>query len=437
MSATTVHLEPTVARLRSGDHPPMVYIDEVRSRIETVEGQIHALTEEADRWERVDGAMESLANRYPTTWTRPSLFGVPVGIKDVFHVDGLETRAGSTLPPEVLTGDEASVVSRLIDAGAVVLGKTVTAEFAYFEPGPTRNPHNPNHTPGGSSSGSAAAVAAGMCPLALGTQTIGSITRPAAFCGILGVKPTYGRVPTDGLIPVAPSVDTVGFFVQDRPGARRVAGVLIDEWRSGVRTNGPPTVGAVQGPYLDQTSSEGRRHFESHVGALERTGFEVHRVDPFENIGRINERHRKLVAAEAALAHAEWYPEYGDRYADATVDLIEDGKAIGVAELASARRGRSALWKRVQATMDEHGIDVIVSPAAPGPAPEGIGSTGDPVMNLPWTHAGLPTVGVPASATVEGLPLGLQCAGRKGHDEELLSWIDPIADAVDAHSHPG
>ncbi len=142
---------------------------------------------------------------------RPPLFGIPIGIKDIFHVNGFSTHAGSRLPPKQLMGEEAKCVSDLKKAGALILGKTVTTEFAYFEPGPTMNPHNPNHTPGGSSSGSAAAVAAGLCPLALGSQTIGSIIRPASFCGVVGYKPSYDRISRDGVIPVSPSLDHIGF----------------------------------------------------------------------------------------------------------------------------------------------------------------------------------------------------------------------------------
>ena len=158
---------------------------------------------------------------------------MPVGVKDIFHAAGFETRAGSQLPPELLTGPEADAVGRLRAAGCLILGKTVTTEFAYYEPEPTRNPHNLAHTPGGSSSGSAAAVAAGLAPLALGTQTIGSVIRPAAFCGIVGFKPSYGRISPEGLIFFSPSLDHVGLFTQDVAGMSLAAAVLCENLGAG------------------------------------------------------------------------------------------------------------------------------------------------------------------------------------------------------------
>jgi Asp-tRNA(Asn)/Glu-tRNA(Gln) amidotransferase A subunit family amidase len=201
-----------------------------------------------------------LAARHPDRARRPPLFGVALGVKDAFHVDGLPTRAGSRLPPEVLQGPEGPCVAALRQAGALVVGKTVTTEFTYFAPGPTRNPRNPKHTPGGSSSGSAAAVAAGLVPLALGTQTIGSITRPAAFCGVVGFKASYGRISRDGVIPLAPSLDQVGFFTAGVDGAARVAPLLVREWRH-AHPEGRPVLGVPEGPYLESASPEGLAHF--------------------------------------------------------------------------------------------------------------------------------------------------------------------------------
>ena len=162
-----------------------------------------------------------------------------MGVKDIIRVDGFPTRAGSRLPPHLFAGPQAACVTALRRAGALVLGKTVTTEFAGFEPGPTANPHRPGHTPGGSSSGSAAAVAAGYCPLALGTQTIGSVIRPAAFCGIVGFKPSLGRIATAGLVDFSPAVDTVGIFTQDLAGMGSVAAVLCGEWRRRTEADKP------------------------------------------------------------------------------------------------------------------------------------------------------------------------------------------------------
>ena len=414
--------------LRRREREPKVCLDEIRDRFAAVEPDIQAFVSTPD-WAQLEREVDLLDDRFPAR--NPSLYGVPVGVKDIFQVDGFETQAGSEVPPEALRGPEASVVTTLREAGAFVLGKTVTAEFAYFSPGPTRNPHDLEHTPGGSSSGSAAAVAAGLCPLALGTQTIGSVNRPAAFCGIVGVKPSYGRVPTDGVVPVAPSVDTVGYFTQDVAGAHLAAGVLYDDWRAGDDPPSLETVGVVDGPYLDSASPEGRAHFERHVEQLITDGFDVRRVECVPDVESVNERHERLVAAEAALSHSDLAPRYEDRYAEATRELLETGRAVSVEELCEARAGRRRLRRALHDRMNDHDLDVIVAPAAPGPAPAGIDSTGDPVMNLPWTHAGVPAVTVPVSEADDGLPVGLQCVTRFGDDEWLLSWVSELQSAFE------
>jgi Asp-tRNA(Asn)/Glu-tRNA(Gln) amidotransferase A subunit family amidase len=191
-------LAPLLAALRNGDREPTALVVEVCDRLDTVEDDVRAFRPETGRRTRLSREAAALAARHDDSAVRPLLFGVPVGIKDIFHVDGFTTRAGSSVPAGAITGSEAAAVERLRAAGALPLGKTHTAEFAYYAPPPTRNPNDLAHTPGGSSSGSAAAVAAGECPLALGTQTIGSVVRPAAFCGVVGFKPSYDRIPRDG-----------------------------------------------------------------------------------------------------------------------------------------------------------------------------------------------------------------------------------------------
>ena len=190
-------------------------IDDVHARFEALEPSIQAFLPEDGRFERLRREARALCERHPDPAVRPPLFGCLAGVKDLFHVAGWPTRAGSRLPSDALRGEEADSVSRLKTAGALIVGKTVTTEFAHFAPGPTRNPRNPGHTPGGSSSGSAAAVAAGLCDIALGSQTIGSIVRPAAFCGVVGLKPTYDRISARGVIPLAPSLDHVGCLSPD------------------------------------------------------------------------------------------------------------------------------------------------------------------------------------------------------------------------------
>src|SRR2546421_5330776 len=285
-------LAATAAALRNGQLDLLTYIDEVCNRIDAAEPLIHALLPEQGRHQRLLTEAEALQKRFPEPASRPPLYGILLGVKDIFRVAGFPTQAGSQLPPELFDGSEAACVTLLRNAGALILGKTISAEFAWIEPGTTRNPHNLGHTPGGSSSGSAAAVAAGFCPLALGTQTIGSTIRPAAFCGIVGFKPTYGRISTDGLIKCAESVDTVGFFTQDVAGVALVAPLLCKDWQSLVnsQTTQLPILGVPDGPYLAQASSEGLAAFEKQLTLLEDAGNALRRVTAMEDIEVINHR---------------------------------------------------------------------------------------------------------------------------------------------------
>ena len=238
---------------------------------------------------------------------------MPFGIKDIFHVKGMPTKAGSRLPTRALRGAEATSVTKLKKAGALIMGKTVSTEFAYFAPGPTRNPHNLDHTPGGSSSGSAAAVAAGLVPLALGTQTIGSIIRPASFCGTVGFKPSYDRISKAGVIPLAPSLDHVGIFSPDVFTAQLAASVLCLDWRSSASADNRPTLAIPNGSYLAHADTEMSEHFRLVVETLRREGFKVKTLDPMPNFEEVMSRHNLILSAEAAQVHSDWYRLYSQR----------------------------------------------------------------------------------------------------------------------------
>lgn len=423
-------LSETVSSLRSGRTSMDEHIALMCRRFDEVEPHVLAFLPEDDRCARLKREAAALQERFPSPGGRPSLFGALLGVKDILRANGFPTRAGSLLPPEVFEGPEASVVSALREAGAIVAGKTVTTEFAYFEPGPTRNPHNPEHTPGGSSSGSAAAVAAGLCHLALGTQTIGSVIRPAAFCGVVGFKPTYNRIPTDGLLFFSRSADHIGMFTQDVAGMRLAARVACRDWnvtKEEEAARRRPILGVPEGPYLQQAEEEGLAAFEQHVRALQDAGYEVRRIQALEDIETINRIHRQMIAAEFAMEHAEWFAHYGDLYRPRTADLVREGQKVTAEDLARAREGQAQYRRQVEAQMAEAGIDLWICPAAPGPAPKGITSTGNPIMNLPWTYMGLPAVTVPAGTASNGLPLGLQIVGPWMTDEALLSWAEEIA----------
>lgn len=412
-------LQTLVSSLSSGAIPLLDHVASVLESVETVEPRVLAFLPEPGRRERVLRAAEHLLKRYPKPSKRPPLFGVLVGVKDLFNVDGLPTRAGSKLPPEAFQGAQAGLVSRLVDAGAIVLGKTVSTEFAYFAPGPTRNPINPDHTPGGSSSGSAAAVAARICPLALGTQTIASITRPAAYCGVYGFKPSRGRMPLDGGFPFSPAVDQAGYFCASLADIEYCAPLLVDGWKSPPNTP-RPVLGCVTGTYLEQAVPEAREAFLSGIHSLRERGFKVLEVDLFPDIEAINSSHKALTAWEFAQVHRELFARYGKLYAPQSAELVQEGLRVPTDRIPSLREQMNSLRVRIESAAALHGIGIWISPAATMPAPLGLASTGSPLMSLPWTNAGLPTLCVPSSIAANGLPLGLQFAASSGRDEYLL-----------------
>jgi len=513
--APTVPLTP---RAYSG-LPSREELDEIITAVETGEPRVHALLpdeSDRDRRERLEAAMEEVrqhrgaptvprspvAPRSPEASTTPPLSCMIVGIKDLFHTSDFPTRAGSSLPadaflvpgapgapsasststghvspdvahpgqsapPEMdrasrtadtLERSDAETVARLRSAGAIILAKTVSTEFAYFAPGPTVNPRNPAHTPGGSSSGSAAAVAAGFCHAALGTQTIGSISRPATFCGVVGYKPSYGRISVDGVVPFSPSADHVGVIAADVATAGGVAAVLIDNWdyRSADTTHAKEEIAAARqaksasegisavspglreilhesvrtvlvpdDTYLSQADESARRALEAVAERLTGLGIAVLRVSIMDDIAAINDAHRRMIAREFAEVHRFWLDRYGDRYHPRSLELIEAGRGVSDEAYEEARRGREELRRRLGGAMERHGATVWISPATPGEAPKGIDTTGDPVMNLPWTYAGTPTVSIPVDHLPHGtgphaLPLGVQIAAPFGGDEELI-----------------
>lgn len=424
-------LSRSVNDLRTGTVDLEDYLLRILDRIDQVDPVIHALIPEQGRRERVMMEAHKLKEKYPDPEMRPALFGIPIGVKDIFRVNGFPTKAGSQLPDDLFSGDESSVVSTLRNAGAIILGKTVTTEFAYFEPGPTCNPVNPLHTPGGSSSGSAASVACGFTPMALGTQTIGSISRPASFCGVFGFKPGFGRIPTDGVIPFSVSADHVGFFTQDLEGIEMIAGLLLKDWNKNIEfPDRKPHIGIITGKYLAQTDDEISELFRKKVCELKQSGFKIIETDLFGEIEKINTEHKKLVAGDFFRVHEHWFAEYEELYRQGTKKLILEGKIVDNGALEFFRQSGFSLRKKTEESGRKNGIDLWLSPSACTPPPYGLGSTGSPLMNLPWTFMGMPTIAVPSGTTFKGLPFGLQFAGYFMKDEFLMGWVKKILEAM-------
>ncbi|MYB22003.1 MAG: amidase [Chloroflexi bacterium] len=423
-------LSKQVAAARSGALSLQDLIAQSLDRLDEVNPLVRAMLPDPRQRERLSAEAATLMERWPSPEDRPPLFGAMVAVKDIFNVDRMPTRAGSAVPPESFSGREADVVARLKETGALVLGKAVTTEFAYFASGATANPHDREHTPGGSSSGSAAAVAAGIAPLAVGSQTVGSVIRPASFCGAVGFKPSYDRIPTGGTLYFSPSVDTIGFFVNSVTDATLAASALLLGWRNGEDAEATtPRIGIPAGPFLEQAGQEVRAALAQATELLSDAGIDIADVMTLHDIADINKRHSDLTVFEFTETHRERYAKYGAMFRPQSAEFFETGLAVSPATAETGRASRIALRQRLHERMDRAGIDVWLAPSAVGPAPHGLGSTGDPRMNLPWTHAGMPVINLPFG-DVDGLPLGLSLVGRFGHDETLLGQALRVEDAL-------
>ena len=408
-------------QLREGSLTLRSYIDKTLDHLEKTEPVLKAFLPETISKERLYKEADELLQRYPSPASRPPLFGILTGVKDIFNVEGMPTLAGTRLPPEAFQGEEAEIVTRLKQLGVLILGKTVTTEFAYFYPGPTTNPVNPAHTPGGSSSGSAAAVAAGLCPLALGTQTIASINRPAAFCGITGFKPSYGKIPLRGVFPFSRSADHAGFFTPDAEGMEQVCRAVLKNWKSHPDINTPLHIGVPAEEYLQQAEKEALASFRKTLQYLQTQGCIIKHYPLFKNIKRFNADHTSLISAEFAQNHEMYIHSYGRLYSRPSQSLYEQGKQQDLNNITSIREFQLSARKEIASIMYHENIDIWLTPSAAGPAPKGLSSTGNPKMSLPWTFTGVPSLTIPASTAKNGLPLGLQITAQYKGDEKILA----------------
>lgn len=359
------------------------------------------------------------------------LHGVPVGIKDIFDTGDMPTEDGSVLHAGRTPAYDATAVQMLRAAGAVILGKTVTTEFATYTPGKTRNPHNPAHTPGGSSSGSAAAVAAGMVPLALGSQTNGSVIRPAAFCGVYGFKPTHGLVPRGGVLKLSRTLDHVGVFARTLEdvalAAEQLTGHDLRDPDTRPRARVPfvdtlaqepplpPLLAFVKGPAWERASEESKAAFAELVAAL---GDRIVEVPMPESAHLALDWHREIMEAEmAANLDLEW--EKGRaRISPNLRAQLERGRAATALDYQRAR-ARIPLLNEGFDEMFER-CSAIVTPSAPGTAPAGLAATGDPAFCTLWTLCGMPALNLPLMRGENGLPMGVQLVGKRDDDARLL-----------------
>ena len=393
-------------------------------RLESIDPDIEAFVPEPDRRSRLESSPPADG----------PLYGVAVGVKDLYRVDGIPTTAGSQLPAEVFEGEESSIVTALRDAGAVVLGKTALDEFAYCEPPPTKNPRDPRRTPGGSSGGSAASVAAGICRLAVGSQTLQSVVIPAAYCGIVGFKLTYGRLPFDG-IPLSPSMDSVGFLAPSAASLRADVASLVPGWRDPGPT-GSPVLGVLEAWGDPEMVVVGWRAHRRHLETLRDRGVELRSTtvpwnDP-EGIRDWGRRVGDLLHGEMALAHAPWFDRYADLYRPRTAKAVLAGRDIPPGRVLEGREARRDLAALLKESASASGIDGWICPATVGVAPIGYQETGDGTMTAFWSYAGFPSITVPVFDGPDGMPLGVQLVAPPGRDEHLLQWAELIEAALAA-----
>lgn len=376
---------------------------------------------------------------------RGPLHGVPVGIKDIFYTAGIKTTAGHAAMADFVPSYDCAVVERLKFAGAIILGKTATTEFAGLAPAETCNPWNSAHTPGGSSSGSAAAVAARMCPVAIGSQTAGSVLRPSGYCGVVGFKPTFGRISVYGVLPLAESSDHPGIIARAVADLAPMLQVLagydprdhtsaqapVDDYVRGIEMPvGRPRIAVMlTGEYYDRASAEVRENLSRTADRFSKAGATVEDIAPPTSLSAVMRTYRHILECEAASAHREEIESHPEGFRAQTRDFLRRGLATPVAAYIGARTAQREFRSEVAPILER--FDAIMVPSSPSPAPRGLESTGDPVFNAPWSMSGHPVVGLPTALSTDGLPMAVQLVGASFGEARLLSlarWCEAIID---------
>ena len=407
--------------VRSGTVSPVELTEACLARIRAIDGAIRA-------WAHVDqdGALATARERLAEARAgrlRGPLHGVPVGVKDIVDVAGMPTTGGAKPFAHTRPAADAPAVARLRAAGAIILGKTVTTEFAYRDPAPTRNPWNQGHTPGGSSAGSAAALAARMAPLAIGSQTVGSVLRPAAYCGVVGFKGTHGLVPVAGVIPLAWSLDHVGVLARSVRDAALAMSVLAGRALEPQPVSAPRI--ALAPALLERASPDVAAHVQTVADAFVRAGATVSKVELPTSFRGIHAAGLTVLEVEAAAYHAPAFARHADDYSREMRSLIETGLGQTATVYVNANRARLAFRDDVMPLLEAH--DALLSPTAPTPAPAGLGSTGDGSFCAPWSNAGVPAISLPSGIAASGLPHAIQLVQAAGASARLLgvaAWCE-------------
>jgi Asp-tRNA(Asn)/Glu-tRNA(Gln) amidotransferase A subunit family amidase len=408
-------------RIESGELMPRAAVELCAQAIATREAEIGAFAALDIEAARRDAGRPELP--------RSPLRGLPVGIKDIFDTADFPTAYGSSLYAGHRPKSDAATVMMVRRAGGIVMGKTVTTEFASLQPAGTRNPRNPAHTPGGSSSGSAAAVAAGMLPLALGSQTGGSVIRPAAFCGVAGFKPSYRLLPTVGMKCFSWSLDTVGLFAASVADVAFAAAALTGrDLRVDERPLATPVVAILRTDLWNEASEPMQNAVERAARTAEKAGAKIKELELPPIFGEAMRAHGIIQGYEAFRALAFEYDRHRDRLGPILRRQLDGAASIDADAYDNARR---ATRRTRQALVDVLADgEVMLTPSAPGAAPHGLGSTGEPTFNRLWTLLGTPCVNVPGLADTAGLPLGVQVVARFGRDRFALSAAAFLQEAI-------
>jgi len=441
MNDEQLTISSAAAAIRSGALTPVDVLERCLARIDQLEEKVRAWVFVDRDSARADA--ERLTAELKKGHHRGPLHGIPIGVKDIFDVFDWPTACGSKLWAKSYARKDCAVVEKLRQAGAVLLGKTVTTAYATFDPPVTRNPWNLAKTPGGSSSGSAAAVACGMCLGALASQTGGSITRPAAYCGACGIKPTYGRVCLDGVLPLAFSMDHVGAIAGDVAGLAimlqaiaDVGGRVVDAWEVPEASDYTTTlrdepafleVGRFRGLFQERTEPVMLEAVESACERLREAGMTIVDCPLPAAFSEVTQRHHTVISVETAAYHETRLKRHPEDYPQRIRSQIEEGLSIPASEYARTKEHQRALKQSILESFRD-GIVVAITPATTGPAPDAA-TTGLPTFNAPWSYTGLPAVNFPIGWSKDGLPLCMQLVARPWEEAELLqmaAWCEKV-----------
>jgi Asp-tRNA(Asn)/Glu-tRNA(Gln) amidotransferase A subunit family amidase len=408
LSAGEAVLRMAQKRLKARD-----LVEACLDRIDLREGQVHA-------WEALDpeGALRRADLLDKRARPVGPLHGIPLAVKDIISTKTMPTTCGSPIYRDHVVGRDAACVTQLVKAGAIVLGKAVTTEFAGAHAGKTHNPHNLRHTPAGSSSGSAAAVADFMVPVGYGTQTAGSVIRPGAFNGVVAYKGTYGWADMTGIKPYAPSLDTLGFFAREANDLALIRAAYGHAPADPARR--PPRIGFCRTPWWDVAEPYNQKNMLEAVRTLRAAGARVREWQaPDGWTGLVPAQHR-IMTKEATQSYAKERARFPHLFSPVMNIVMAEGDAVSRKQYADARKRKRLALGQLDEAWEK--FDILLAPSAKGEAPSGLGNTGDPIFNRFWTLLGTPCIALPFNTGPFGLPLSVQLVGPRGRDDDLIAW---------------